>query len=300
MKFTSLSTIINEWLILTDEDNFKEEDILTFAYRAIDRLPIDFQEIKVKLISVKDYKVALPNDFMQACQVACQVDESKCCDKKEVYGHVKRVLGKDCKMVCDCPLDNHESCDKCPSLDLWSSDVDSDPHYYYQKVKFLKDWHYIGHEDCCKSNICPKFELMEATSDCWHGLPCSMPCPNMKVKSKKKYRIDDSKYMTTSFSDGDVLLCYISRRTDKEGFPLVPDTTAVVDAIVASIEEKAMYKKYRSSLSLDETSRDYYNAYTVAKMNKNEALARARQELSIPDPDQFNTFVDNIWRNASI
>ena len=35
-------------------------------------------------------------------------------------------------------------------------------------------------------------------------------------------------------------------------------------------------------------------------MNKNEALARARQELSIPDPDQFNTFVDNIWRNASI
>lgn len=281
MKLTNIDRVIQNWISLSGQENFNESDIMTHIYNAIGRLPIDYFTVKTDLIEVSDYKAILPKDFRQAIQVCGKVGEPNVQKNKvEVYGYVKKMMGGDCHIVCDCPVEDKKDCDgSCTQLD-WnfnSQDLYNNSHIYYQKTKFLKEWKHPKHgsSNCNIEDKCPEYELLECMDKCDHIDKCC----NVGHKSKNKYRINNC-VIDTNFCKGEILLCYYAIPTE-DGKPLIPDTTSVLEAISWYIEYHEMYKAMRKNIQNDTTGfyKKNQNAFQLTKIEYETWMKRARVEL---------------------
>jgi len=118
----------------------------------------------------------------------------------------------------------------------------------------------------------------------WH---CSTS-RDLKVRSRYGYSINVKK-IHTDFETGLVALYYKSIQMDDQGFPLIPDNQALIDAIVYYTQWK--HFQIKSDLGL--------LSQTIASRVEQDykyAVAQAETSIKMPSTDEYNSIARSLLR----
>mgnify|MGYP005854818117 FL=1 len=98
------------------------------------------------------------------------------------------------------------------------------------------------------------------------------------------YTLNDN-YINTDFEQGFILVYYKGYPVDNEGFPVIPDSTRVKNAIVEYIIWKLISRGWKHPAGVN---------FLQQKQLWEEACARARANLMMPDVEDYRKF-DEDW-----
>ncbi len=296
-SFISATTIIDDWLdLVPDEERVDEPFMRKMANKAVSKfITSDQYEEKIALMTVKGYKIELPQDFRYVVQAAYNIDSSRCSREEVVQWTQSAFDGSGCSVTIDlnCPKCHETTC-SCGSSVI-SVDVNrvyetSHPEIYTSYMDhFYRSGGTTGRGT--HSYYHPQFCLMRHKSGSFHNLAYHIgECLNLNVDSEIEYSIEHP-FMIVNFEAGQVLISYMGRRTDENGYLFMPDNEYALDAVVKFIEERLAYKRWRASKS--QTDGVFYQT-ALALMTA--AFRTARGKLMQPNQDKFKVFVDNYWR----
>lgn len=295
--FISIRTIVEEWLDTSGEKGQIDEFLIyKFANSAMEMLSTDEQlEENIALIQVRNYKVELPDNFKFVVQAAYNIEEEYCSREEVVQWTQKALDGSGCNITIDldCPRCHKTEC-SCNSTvltvdinriyenahpELYTSYMN---HFYKSGGTTKRGTHSFYH---------PRFCLMRPKSGSFHNLPYHIgKCLNLDVDCEIEYAIDHP-YMIVNFEKGQVLLSYLGVKRDEDGYRLIPNNEYAIDAIIAYIEERMAYTRYRSTES--PTAERFW---LHAKQEKNSKMRIAKSKLQMPSQDEWKVFLDNYWR----
>ena len=303
-SYVSIDTVLQEYLDISGEESLdssyyggvKEELILKWAHDALERVHTDRQHChRIALLRVENYKAELPLGFKYIAQAACRVDPQEPCLREEIVEWTQKSL---CDTGCsytiskECPKCHETNCDCNLIVEVDANRIyqDSRPELYTQYMS-----HFYRHGGLNKrgmrSQYHPDFYLMRKTSNNFFNVPYHIGnCLNLNLDTRIEYDIDHP-YIIVNFEKGEILLSYISDRTDENGYRLVPDLPTVHEAIAIYVDEKMAYRRWRREGG--STNRvDWRELRSL----REQAIARARSQLQIPDQDEFKQYMDNHWR----
>ena len=284
MNFVSAKTGVREYLRLSGhKGELNKSDILAWTNDAVSRIITDEQLIhKIKVFEVIDYKTELPDDFVNVIQAAYLITEDCVEDLAyEVSKFTDRQLGCQVDISLKCPKCHKVKC-SCNTAEIYV-DVDRlwrSAHPEHVAAYMQHFYNYGGTNK--KSFYSDRFQLMRpATSSFFH----IKNCVNIDFDSEIQYTIQPPNLLT-NFKEGKVLLSYFAKRTDEDGYLLVPDEPVVFEAISWYIQEKMLYRKYMEDFSMGT-----YRAWQDAFQLREKFIARARGQIQIPSPDVWKTFI---------
>ena len=295
--YKSLKGIVNRWLTDSGEradSTVKDGDIMSFAHRAAKKVyTAELYDEKVVLLPVIAGRIELPADYKAVIQVAFTKKLPDNC-KQEICERSEKTT-KDCKV-------NYEiNCSKCGSNGpcvckrpivtvnadrLWRG---ANPEYELQYLKHYYGCFKIGNIDgCYASAYHPGFLLLRRAQDNFHFFSDHIKeCLNFRINSLLEYDIKLPHLILNRKINGYILLAYLGVRTDTEGYLMVPDNEYMIDYIVANIEAKLAYARWRSS-----RGRDDFSFYQQTLFNEEKAL-RIFNSKKIPEYDAFSQFLRN-------
>lgn len=102
------------------------------------------------------------------------------------------------------------------------------------------------------------------------------------------YSLNDN-YIFTNFEEGKVEIAYTAYPTDENGWLLIPDNPAVIDAVKWYVIEKIDYKKFR-------TGKISQAAYQVSRQQAMWAKGTAETSLNTPSIDEMESLKNMMTR----
>lgn len=309
VSYQPIDTVIEEYLSLTDDQsNIRKSTLKKWAHQLLSKITSHEQlEHKISLLYVKDRSVLLPDDFHSIVQVAFRntCPERPRLPLKKVYeAAIGTFDGTGCQinMTMDCPnCTDIDSCN-CTSgdiiVDINRFDEIANPQWFYGHMPW-----YRGHgglingERYYRSLFHPEFELIRPASHYFFNADHHVKgCLNLEEKlcarHPVEYQLDLPRMiLNREGEEGEVLLSYLAVKYDKEGYRYVPDIESVYEAIKWQLEENVTYREWRK----DRRQNQLFQAHQYARQRRIEAQARAREELILPDFQDWWTFIENHW-----
>lgn len=293
-QMLSAKNVIKEYLRTSPkEQDYRENDLKAFVNEAADRINSDEQLIpKIALLPVNGYKAKLPNDFNTVIQSIYILDGQESVNRGMVAQWTRNIFGSECEMVTniECPDCVNPPCDcNVPVVEftpdeLWKT---SNPAFFnaYQK-HFVRAIGNTGQGGgfLNQGNL-PNMGLMTYTTNSFFNIPYHINnCTNFNVDSKIEYIIERPN-IVVNFKEGFVLLSYFGRHTDDEGYLMVPDNTASINAVRYYMLHMHALSKYTAS------GEQKWRTQWMDFMQMSEKwIARAISENQMPSDEEFDSF----------
>jgi len=293
-RMLSSSNIIKEYLRTAPQNkDYRENDLRAFVNEAADRINSDEQMIpKIALIPVNNYKANLPDDFNTVIQAAYIIDGKEKMTRARVAQWTQGLLGTDCKLVTnvECPDCSEYECDcSTPVIEFTPDEIwkTSNPGFFtaYQKHFVRAGGNTgIGGGPLHKA-LLPKFGLMNYSTSSFFNVAYHVNnCTNFNVDTKIEYIIERPN-LVTNFKEGKVLLSYFGRPTDKQGYLMIPDNTASINAVKFYMMQQVALSQYTGS------GENKYRVMWMDMMQLTEKwIARAISENQMPSDEEFDAF----------
>jgi hypothetical protein len=299
----SINSVIEDYIAKTGNSEVSIDDLLRFSHNALDRI-IPAQEFvpKIALMSVRNYKAELPKGFSQVLQ-ASYLDTTSYSPVraghvveyyKNIYGTGSELEGKNCKIVSRVECNGCNDYNPCNTeiitLDVDKEFINAHPGSFYNHSKFYTGERGIGNSHNKTSSMHPHFKLMRKTSNYFYNIPYHInECINVNVDSHVEYDIHLPNIIV-NFKEGQILLAYLSRNVDKDGWLMIPNVPIVYDAVIQSIEERLGYIDYRKN-----KTNENYKFWQDSLMLKEKSIKRARMYLDTMLPDEWEMFIRTHW-----
>ncbi len=289
MNYISSKAAVREYLRLSGhKGDLDKSDILAWANDAVSRIITDEQFIhKIIILDVFEFKTQLPTDFSSVVQAAYLFTQENSCElKKEVSKFTDIQLGCKLDIEISCPKCKQKDC-KCGSCELYI-DVDRlwrSAHPEYQTA-YMKHFFDYGGTDNKTSVYSDRFQLMRPSTTSFFNYDYHIKgCINFNVDSNVEYLISHPNILV-NFKEGKVLLSYLAKRIDEEGYLMIPDEPVAIEAITWYIQEKMLYRAY-----MEDFSQAKRMAWEAAMQLRERYIARAMSQLQMPDADMWRAFV---------
>ena len=296
----SAADIINDYLDATGhEGEFDETYALKCISDGADRIITDQQlSHMVAVLDVRDYKAKLPDHFKYVIQAASREEPKPCKLREEISQFTKNIPGTECELEINlvCPRCHKESCE-CEDInvvevkadDIWKS---AHPEYM---AAYMKSFYSHGGNTGrgYRSIYNSEFMLMKSSSGSFWNAPYHINgCLNNRIECGHEYSIRPP-VMVVNFKKGQVLLGYMARQTDENGYLMIPNIPQAIQAIVWYVRERMAFRQY----SQTQSQKDERFWLNMTQMREKH-IARAKSELRIPSQDEFWDFIQNHWRKA--
>lgn len=213
MKYTSIDRVFAK--LRRDRGNLQgigESDIIEWVGEALEFMgAVSQYEEAVSFIEIKNHQAYLPYGYIEIIQVAnnhCWEDKCNIC--------VTNVLDEEEEVLEEIgvPID-------CEGKPITQYDM-----AYYRP--FI-DFRYKGEA----------FNSSRLYNTCFTPIrPATNTIHDNCVNCRDEYRIIRGEVIRTSFKEGQIAVSYYRQVLDENGYPMIPDHTSVLEAIVAYIDYK--------------------------------------------------------------
>lgn len=308
--FLNLKTIVPDYKDLIGSESLdsnvyggiSENQILKYGHDAIGLISTATQKVqRIAVIPIDQYKGKLPRGFLAVVQAAYREEPEKHCSREQIVKWTQDTFDKSgCKIEIElvCPACSNVECSCEQSfveVDVNRIYEEAHPEYYYGYMKHFYNYGNTfsrGERGCCYTD---EFKLMRRTSNVFYNVPYHIgECVNFNVNSPVEYDIDfsgDALYISTTFKKGEVLLSYISEKTDNTGYRMVPNTTKCIEAVLTYIDERMAYTAWRKSMDPGRRV-----DWQVLHALRSEKIGKAVAELKMPDQDKWKNFLATTWK----
>ena len=297
-RFVHINAAINDWLEDSGwEGNVDEGLIKKWAQDQTRRFMGSEQLVhKVAAIRVENGMIEVPDDFKSLVQIAYTLDFDKTCTTEVMSQWVHEAWGSDCE------LEINVKCSECSSTSCTHQspvvEIDADQIYLQSNPQYAVAYmnHFIGYGrtkeegpvDTC--SIAPHFKLLKPGFASFRNLGHHIDfCPNLEIECEYTYDLE-MPYIRFNFEKGWVLLAYLGVRKDCDGYLMIPDTPAAFRAIYWTIQERMMHRRYLKNLG-EKERRAHKDAIALQEI----WTGRARNELNLPDADEWKWWAKNFW-----
>lgn len=266
-----------------------------------DRLCTNEQLVeKIGLFRIKNYEMDLPENLHSVIQAAYRDFTGRPFRREQIVELTQNSMQKagcNIRIELDCPKCGQQEC-SCDSTEF-TVDVDriwemTRPEWGYRHMQ-----HYYGVGGLDRMGTAcgyhPEFRLMTPATNNFFAAKWHIPgCVNLgRLESSVNYRIDPPKLICT-IESGEVLLAYLAKAVDDQGYRLIPDISEVATAINWWVAERHWYSRRIE----EPDNRGILMLYQEAAQNKDIYLARAKERLSTPSFQDWWAFVNNHWRKV--
>lgn len=302
--FLPIESAIGDFLFDNDvsENKIDEELLKKWAVDAVKMISTDEQlHHRISLLDVNNYKVELPDGFKILCEVAYRLEPEKNCGTKyqQLTKFAQRTPdGCELEINLKCPKCYKTECEGCGG-DSIVVDVDRvwelANSYYNHSTRFMTDSGVktFGRGEY-PSFYSDKFLLLKPASTSWFQLSKQLPdCANVHCQECSQSYMIEHPNIELSFEKGEILLAYLSTPVDSEGNNLVPDHVDAIEAVTSHI----LHKMCKMEWIKDKSDRAKYLAYKDTKLERDEAVGRARSALQIPSAAELSCFLGNNRKN---
>lgn len=285
MNYNNINSVINDYLVFTNyQKPLSKSDMRYTANRMLQKL-LDVQQYipKIGLFDVKDYKIKKPTEFYRIIQVSYKNTETKKINVEDIVEYnIKDYSNKGCDIKIT------KECEECPSGDCPECDsqkmvinIDrlwdlSHPEFRYSHMSWLTNYGGLANGPKIRSNYHNEFNLIRCTNDPLFSVATHIKgCTNLLPicnNSEVEYRVEDNIFRF-NVKEGQILLVYLARPVDSQGYLLVPNVPDVYEAIKWAIEENVSYQEWRNG---DPNSKQFYDN---ANNERLKAMGRARAVL---------------------
>lgn len=294
--FIGINSVIEDYLDFSGHEGELDETwVLKQANDAVERITTDQQLVhKIEILDVRNYRAVLPDNFKYVNQAAYRIKPEHPCSREEISQFTQKVLGTDCNLEINlkCPNCYKEEC----SCDQRVIEVDVNRIYETAHpemfTRYMDHFYRTGNttKRGTESFYHPDFLLMRKTSNSFFNTPYHIgKCVNLSIDSKVEYDIDPP-LIIVNFKEGEILLSYMSVKTDENGYRMIPNSEVVFEAINYYIEERMSFKKYRQTR--EQKDRIFWQQM---KELREKHIGRAKAQLQTPDVDEWWQFVKNHW-----
>ncbi len=258
MNYIPLKTILNEFAISTGEQYFSEDEILQWATSCINLIgSYKLNAVSIKLLEVENYEATLP-------------DKIAAIEEVHIYKGTTNNLGfavKEfvTKLEDGCQLkteiikpDCQECCVKDVVVEANQALLNLMPWLKYSRVVETGSSTSVfsnKHHNSIVPLTQKRHEPIHYTNEDWYVIKGN------KIKVKQK--------------DGVIIFVYSHKPEDEDGYLLLLNSDALINAIVAYIEYKKAYIEYRVNRSNADG-----NFFLLAERLKNQAMSTARATLN--------------------
>lgn len=328
LNYISLKTILNDYAMLKkDIATVGEDVIMQWASDALDRLNINKTlDYQVMLLDVSNYSTELPKGLVAVVQIAYnQNDVSNCSNLLPVVKEAVVGLCDDCEVVATyetvCPNGGCEPtvCQtNVPLLTVTGSNVSQiAPWIGYSRVVATsadytdprtKTWQPLRLCNNSFHNLqyhikdCVNVELLNSSvNQTYETNRQSFGAYNARTELIPCYTIRDNRILT-ELKDTQLLIAYLTKKIDEEGYPMLPEDIHIIDAVMSYIEEKLAQKDYAAVK--DNANRQYFmdmkqirslafaqaiNKYNMLSTEELENLGRMLRQI-IPNTNAYSKF----------
>jgi hypothetical protein len=293
MKYTSVKAIANDVLTgLEYHGKIKPELLYRYANNGAEIL-IGSESVvyRVALLDVDNFTASLPKDIHTPTLAACVSNETKYVNRGYITSLTKNAIGSDCEIEINlnCPSCHKEKCN-CSTpvmeIDIDQFWLDTHPH-----IKNVSDPHMIGWAAATTEGFPtfttpPEFQIMKprvSTDILWNTEYFLGICNTLGENSvcEYSYQLEDDKFIT-DLKKGQVMLGYLAYKRDDQGYLMIPDTVETVEALVAFITSKLMWREWMAGGNQSDRLR------WLDAENKSKALmAEAKATLETPPADKW-------------
>ncbi len=279
MKYISIKTVLNDYLNSTKEDYLDEDLVLQWASDCLDLIGSYAVYVpQVVILNIQNYKAELPLQHVSTDGVYLYTPSINSgsnlpiCDVKEF---LTPMLGTACTLQTQVITNN----------DCYDCNIPLVETLATEEFKLLNPW--LGYKRVVETSNSSYNSNLFIPLTFSHHLYNKYFKENCIVTNLlgSNYTIQDE-YLYTEFESGKVLLMYISKKTDKEGFPMIPDLVEVVNAVFYYIEFKNAFINYRANK--DNSSRQYF---ADIKNLKDEYMGRAKSMLNTPSWEEAKSLI---------
>lgn len=289
-------TAIGAWVKDIDPSGtIKENDLYGWASDACNEfITADMMLMGISLLDIREYKAVLPKGF-KSMNLAMYTSCQEKCLREEVVEWTSQIYGSKCnlKVNLECPsCGSKSSCgcerdSKAVLIDVDRIISDARPGMNMGNTN-LQHQTYTTAEYKMPKGI-SRFKLMRPSLNYNFNAYHTKGCPNLNFSTKVEYTLRNG-IIETNFRTGQVLLSYMCYAMDENGELMIPDDPKAYAAVVAWIEERLAYRKYRQ-----ETTGQTRTFWSDTLMVRDKAIGMARSKLGILDPDLFYATVKNHW-----
>ena len=163
-------------------------------------------------------------------------------------------------------------------------------------------------------NKCDDFQIVRPATNYFFNLPNELKLCNIpNYDTNLEYRIDNKIITLNNFEykcnncdkckknescylnypvepNGQVLISYLGRKIDDNGFLMVPDLTYIVKAISEYMIAQVAFLDY--SIHKDQIRERYW--MNMSKVS-NVSMIQAKSKFRTPEPDKFRWFLKRVW-----
>ena len=285
MNYNNINSIVNDYLNLTgNKKSLNKADIKYTANQVLKKLvDVDQYVPKIILVDIENYKISKPEEFGKIVQISYRGNTGKSVEMYEIVEGIVKDFPKsgcDIKLTKECLDCETEDCEDCNSQKM-VVDVDrlwdlSHPEFRYRHMKWFHNYGGLANGPRNFSHYHNEFQLIKCTNDPLFSIGTHIKgCDNLVNplnNCEVEYRVDND-VIRFNVNSGQILLSYLARPVDEQGYLLVPNIPDVYDAIKWTIEENMTYQEWRAG------DRNAQSLYSNAMQRKLEAMGRARERL---------------------
>lgn len=304
-RFLKIAEVIEDVVSFVDYRKTSVPQIKKIISDFVRKIETDEQLThRVYLGHVKDYIVDMPVDSSIILQVAYKGEAIKPFKKMELVEWSQRTFdGSGCKykITLDCPECHQEECDHRGSYvtinadDIWRQ---QHPEYQYMHMDHLYRWGGMNKDNIPVSPLNSEFRLIKYAQHHFHNADYHVKgCLNLDRKflsdCRVEYTIPTADLMRLNVPDGEILISYMAKQVDEEGFHLVPDIPEVIEGIKWYYEEQSAYKEWRRT-----KDRNDMNAFKIAQTERRKMQGVIHELLQTPSYAAWMAFLANRWKRT--
>ena len=308
MELTSITKFLATYAGRTDvqPENLDELDILTFAAETASDFQVDkVCDPMVSFLSIENYNARMPPRFKKIIE----------CAYKDPLSHLNNpvlyhdeVISWTAKNFADCDVKITVECPKCHQHQCSCGDdsvvIRVDDEWLAANVErnYWDNPRYSGvyglnKPGAISSFYHPQFTLMRPAQHKYSGASYHVRgCVNLdrrlKANAPVAYQMVSKQagdLMRVNVEEGVILLAYLAKQYDDDGWPLVPDCKEVFDAIFWDVEAKILYK-YKNK------KKEYYQWAQNAEIKAEKHIGRAIEKITAITPQEWDATMRNLLK----
>lgn len=303
-EFVPIETVINDYIDLTDYKGRLEKNVLLkWANDVVTKLQFEDNLVhKVAILPVENYQARVPADFAKITQIALRPERKEKVKRYEVVEWTQKALdGSGCefKITMDCPRCKSTDC-SCAAPEvvidvdrMWEMNHPETKYGYMSHFVRTGGWVNEGGRHAA-STYHPEFVILRAAQHNYFNADFYIKgCLNLnqKLMADMPYEfLFEPPFIRVNVEKGDLIFSYFAKRTDENGYLMIPNNPYVFEAITWSIEERMLYREFRKS-----GEAGYMQASQMAQQQKEIAMARAREQLLTPDFQSWWSFMEHMY-----
>jgi len=327
INYIPLKNILADYeLMMSDLAQVGEDTVLQWASDALDKLNIgktlDYQ---VALLDVFNYTAMLPKGLVSIVQIAYnQQNASNCNNLIPVVAEAVVGMCNDCeikiKYEAECP---NGDCPPttCPintplltvngtnasQIAPWigysrvvytSADYNNPLTRLWQPLRLCNNSYHNLHyhiKDCINVDVLNR--SINSTKNPNHNVQnTNLPAQNYWANTPC-YSIVNGKIVTDSLRESQLLIAYLTKKVDEEGYPMIPEDIHVIDAVMAYIQEKLAQRDYAADKG--QASRQYFIDMSGLRKLAFSAAINKFNMMSTEEMENLNQMLSTVLPNKN-